>query len=76
MICFEQKYFCLYLAAEVVDGGILAPPKAKCSPNRCTEDPKEVAGPNKEDGCPKPEGLPAAERPPVDTLVGPALGTG
>ena len=38
-----------YLAVVVVDGGILPPPKAKCSPNRCTVDPKEVAGPKREE---------------------------
>ena len=59
----------------MVVGGTCPPPKARCSPNLCTVDPKEVAGPNNEDGCPKTE-CAAAEMAPVDTLVGPALGTG
>ena len=65
-----------YLAAVVVVGKALPPPKARCSPSRWTVDPKEATGPNNEDdGCPKAE-CDAAEMAPVDTLVGPALGTG
>ena len=59
----------------VVEGGRLPPPNARCSPNLCTVDPKDAACPNIEDGCPKPV-CAAAEMAPVDTLVGPALGTG
>ena len=59
----------------VVEGGKLPPPNARCSPNLCAVDAKETEGPNNEDGCPKPV-CAAAAMAPVDTLVGPALGTG
>ena len=64
-----------YLAVVVAVGGRPPPPKARWSPNLCAVDAKEPAGPNNEDGCPNPE-CAAAEMAPVDTLVGPALGTG